>query len=377
MTTRPNDTVVIEADTGAGFDFLVDRATSFEITNDLLQPAQCLVEIGDDGTWNAATDAMRTGNKFAVSVNGQRRLSGRMIAKRMPLSVDTGATAQLTIRTSMADAAYASCSPSINIRKGTLKDALLQAYEPLGLVESDFIFDADLAVDIMTGKGTGARAVSLDDIKEDQAKVSPPESIYAFVERHLNRFHLSHWDAVDGRIVVGAPNDEQAPMYSLRSLTGPAGQFNNVVRAERIEDYEGVPSILGVFGAGGGKSYAKAKVSASETDDALTEAGIYRPVLVIDESVKTQGQAESRVAREMSIRSRQRDAWRLELDGLSHWDGQVAIPWGIDTVADVQCDLASGPASGSYLVTRCTLRGDAESGFTTSLDLVAKGIWRL
>lgn len=377
MTRRPNDEVVIEADSGAGFDFLCDRSTSFEIVNDLLQPAQCLIEIGDDGTWNVATGALAVGGKFKVTINGQLRLKGRMIAPRMPLSADTGATAQMTIRSVMADAAFASCSPTVNVRKGTLRDVLLDAYSPLGLTEADFIFDASTAVDLMTGKGAGSRTVSLDDLKEDQAKVSPPESIYNFVERHLNRHHLSHWDAADGRIVVGAPDDTQAPIYSLRSLQGAAGQWNNIVKAELIYDHEQVPSILGAFGVGGGKGYAKAKVKAVQEDATLTAAGIYRPVLVIDEAIKTQGQAESRIAREMSLRSRQKDAWRIEVDGASYWNGEKLIPWGIDTVADVQCALASGPSSGSYLITRVAIRGDTESGYTTNLDLVAKGIWRL
>ncbi len=374
---RLNDEVVIEADSGAGFDFLCDRSTSFEIVNDLLQPAQCLVEIGDDGTWNASTGALAVGGRFKVSVNGQLRLKGRMIAPRMPLSVDTGATAQITIRSVLADAMYASCSPTVNVRKGTLRDVLLDAYAPLGLTEEDFVFDAATAVDLMTGKGEGSRRVDLDTIKEDQAKVSPPESIYNFVERHLNRHHLSHWDACDGRIVVGAPDDTQTPAYSLRSLTGAAGQWNNIVKAELVLDHEQVPSIIGAFGVGGGKGYAKAKVRAVLEDATLTEAGIYRPVLLIDEGIKTQGQAESRVMREMSIRSRQKDAWRVDVDGASYWNGDRLLPWGIDTVADVQCALASGPSSGSYLVTRVAIRGDADSGYTTSLDLVAKGIWRL
>lgn len=374
---RLNDEVVIESDSGAGFDFSCDRATSFEIVNDLLQPTQCLVEFGDDGTWAKVTDALAIGGKFRVSINGQLRMKGRMISPRMPLSADTGATAQMTIRSVMADAQYASCSPTISIRKGTLRDVVLEAYAPLGLTDADFIFDAATAVDLMTGRGVGSRNVVLDDMKEDQAKVAPPESIYNFVERHLNRHHLSHWDSVDGRIVVGAPDDTQASIYSLRALTGPKAQWNNIVSAERIADYEQVPSILGVFGVGGGKAYAKAKVRAVQEDATLTAAGIYRPVLIIDEGIKTQGQAESRAAREMSVRSRQRDAWRIELDGASYWDGEKSIPWGIDAVADVQCALASGPASGAYLITRCAIRGDADAGYTTTLDLVAKGIWRL
>lgn len=377
MSTRPNDEVVIASADRSGAAFQCDRVTSFEFINDLLQPAQCLVEIGDDGTWKAAADAIRVGGKFVVWVNGRPRMKGRMIAPRMPLSASTGATVQLTIRSVLADASFASCSPTVNIRKGTLKDVLLSAYEPLGLTEADFILDADLAVDLMTGQGKGSRTVVLDDIKEDQAKVAPPETIYNFVERHLSRFHLSHWDAVDGRIVVGAPDDGQSPVYTLQALQPPAGKSNNVIKAERTQDFEQVPTHLAVFGVGGGKEYTKAKVRALERDTTLVDATLHRPVIVIDDAMKTQGQAESRAAREMSLRSRQKDTWRIECDGLSYWNGEERVPWGVDTVADVRCDLIGGPASGPYLVTRCSLRGDADSGYTTNLDLVAKGLWRI
>jgi prophage tail gpP-like protein len=375
MSKRPRDEVTIESVAGEDLSILVDSATRCEITTDLVAPAQALFEMGDDASWLATYDALKTGARFQVRVNGLLRMTGRALTRSLPVSERQGSTIRLTIRTLLADAQYASASPSINVRRSTLRETVLAAYEPLGLTADDFIFDASVAVDLLTGKGGPSRVVDLAEIKEDAAKVHPPETIYAFVERHLNRFHLSHWDAPDGKIVVGAPDDEQEPIYKLQCYRGTAAVANNFLSAERVADFEQVPSILGVFGVGGGKAYAKAKVGASETVSELADT--YRPTLLVDESIKTQAQAEAMARREMSMRRRRSDCWRFSVDGLSHWDGSTATPWAIDTVVDVDVVNADSTAIGPYLIHRVTMRGDPDDGFTTDIEAVAKGIWRL
>lgn len=379
MAKRPDDTVRIESVQGSDFAIVVDRATSFEVTHDLSEPASARFELGDDGSWSALKDALQTGTRFKVVVNDRAWLTGRMLAKQLPISASAGSTIRLSVRTRLADAAFASASPDISVRKASLKEVVLAAYGPLGLTEADFLFSADAARDLLTGKaGRSSAPADLAAIKEDDAKVHPPETIAAFVERHLNRFHLSHWDAPDGRIVIGAPDDTQAPLYVFRCRKGDRGQLNNILDCEKSEDFEEVPTVLGVFGVGGGKQWAKSRVRAVEEDPTLAavDPPLYRPVLIVDEAVKLEAQASARARLEMSMRSRAKDAWRVTLDGLSYWDGKESIPLAIGAIADLQVDT-SGVVSGAYLITRTTLRGDADNGFSAQLDLVAKGIWRL
>jgi len=374
---RPADKVRIAATKGSS-GTIIDAIGQFEIVNSLTEPSQALFEIGSMSSWVKLKESIEIGTRWAVVVNDRARLTGRMISRRLPVTSDAGATVQLTVRTVLADAAFASANPFICLSKCSIKDVILQAYAPLGLGEEDFVFSPRVARDIMTGKGGGGTDVDLEEIKEDAAKVHPPETIYAFVERHLARFHLTHWDAPDGRIVVGAPDSRGQTFYQLR-LRRDNPQANNITSAEKIEDYEQTPSVLCVSGLGGGKDYGKAKVRSAEINTVLNDIDppINRPVFVVDDAVKTQSQADSRARREMLARSRQTDAWTMDVPDLAYWDGSKLIPWGIDTLADVDVEVAGASARGAYLVHKTTMKGSASEGYSTSLEMVARGIWVL
>lgn len=375
--SRSVDTVEITSVSGGNY-IAFDKITQFEITNSLSEPASALIEVGGDSTWEDIFGDIEIGNRWAVYVNGKPRLRGRMLARRLPISADGGATVQLTIRTIMADAMFSSADPNLQVTKGSLKDAVVKAYSFLGLTEEDFVFEADLAVSLMTGGTDAKRKAYIADITEEDAKVHPPETVYAFVERHLNRFHLSHWDGPDGRIVVGAPDAWGTPIYSLRCRRDdPSG--NNVLNAEKVEDFEQMPSVLAVCGVGGGKLAGASKIRAMRTNDILTAVDpvLFRPVIVVDETLKTQSLAEARATKEMTARAKQTDAWTIEVDGLSYWDGSKQIPWSIDTMVDVDIDLAGARAHGAYMLHKVSLRGSATDGYTSSLEMVGHGLWVL
>lgn len=370
---RPVDTVRIEALEGKSFD----RFTSVEIVNDLTAPAEACFEVGDDGTWDELNDVISLGSDFKVFVNDRLRLTGYIQANDVPTDADGGATVRFTVRTKLADAAYASANPKIQLRKSNLGQLVLRAYEPLGLTIRDFIFKADVSRDLMTGRSSrGDKPVDLEALDYEHAKVAPPETIYDFVERHLNRYHLSHWDAPDGRIVIGAPNDAQAPLYHLRLLAGRNGGHNNLLRANRAKDISEAPSVLGAFGTAGTSDFTKQKIGAAVEVPEVVAAGLYRPVLILDEALKNKQQARSRARLEVTKRVKRIDAWELETDGWSYWDGEELVPFGVDTVADVLVDTAGG-AVGPYLVHRVRLRLDPDGGFTSSLSVVRKGLWVL
>jgi prophage tail gpP-like protein len=378
MPSRPPDDVRIESVQGGDFSIVVDRATKYEIVNDLTQPSVARFELGDDGSWSALKDALAVGTRFVIYVNDTPRLTGRMLTKNLPINSQNGATIQAIVRTLLADAVFSSAE-EFTLRRSSLKDAILGAYAPLGLKEKDFVFRANVARDLITGRsGNSSPPVDLEPLKEDDARVHPPESVYAFVERHLSRFHLTHWDAPDGRIVVGAPDDTQRPTYNFRIRWRGQGNANNVIEAEKIEDYEDVPGDLWVYGVGGGHSLMNSTVQFGQIQDTLSAVtpALFRRVSIIDESIRTQAQAEARARKEMSARSRMSDAWRLTVDGLTYWDGSQRIAYAPDTVGDVQIDPFGG-ASGGYLVYRTSLSGDAAGAQTSVLEACAKGVWKL
>lgn len=371
---RPTDRIVIGGERG---DFAA--FTSLEVTNDLTAPAEAAFEVGDDASFRTLESVLGLGSKFLVALNGNTRLTGRVEMQDVPVDAAGGASVRFVVRTKLADAWYASADPSIAVQGASLKDIVLRAYAPHGYIEADFLFRGDVSRDIMTGKSSRRhdKPFALDKLDLQQAKVQPPETVYEFVERHLLRFHMTHWDAPDGRINVGAPNDFQDPLYSFRCLVGPAGRQNNILSAHRTRDISEAPTSISVVGMtrlvdGGTFEKVQHKVNANLVDAAL----FHRPVFIVDPQIANRDQAFSRAMRELVQRSKKLDAWDIGIDGWSYWDGQSATPYGVDTVADVRVDVAGG-ATGPYLVHRVCLRRDPENGDVAQITTVKQGIWRL
>lgn len=379
MKRPARDTVLIESVQGGDFSIVVDRATQYEIVTDLTQPSCARFEMGDTGTWTAIRDALAIGTRFQVSVNDQTRITGRMLTRNLPVSAGAGATVQAVIRTLLADAMFTTVDPGIGVRNATLKDIVLGAFKRMGLTEADFVLRADLARNVLTGRSDPNQpALEIHNLREEEARPQPPESVHAFCERHLSRFSLMMWDAPDGRIVIGRPDDTQSPTYLMTMRRGPAARANNLLSATKTEDYEAVPARLWVYGVGGGKDQSKARVKFALPDDTLEAVTpvLDRRVVIIDEGIRTQAQAEARARKEMLWKSLAKDSWALETDGLSYWSGSRVVPYVIDTVADVNVDVA-GAASGPYLLWQVTLRGSATEGHRTTVTGVRRGVWRL
>lgn len=378
---RRPDLVKIELVKSSGIRGELNNFTSFKLTNDITCPTEAAFEIGDDGTWDKISDFVLPGTQYRVHVNGRLRMTGRVELDDIPLDPASGATVRFTVRTKLADANFASADPRAKVTKTSVKDFILRLYDPLGYKESDFVFDPATARDLMTGvasnnKGSPVK-IDLEDLKLDQAKPNPPETIFGAADRHLRRHGLMHWDSPDGKIVVSAPNDSQDPIYHFAMFRqGKSRYLNNVMRAQRTLDYSTIPGVIGVYGVGGQFGFSKARVSALAEDKDVQAAGFYRPVMIVAEGIKLKGVAERAAARELSARSKGKDAWDLLVDGLSFWDGSRTIPFGIDTVAEVITDVAGGPL-GAYYVYRCILTRDAQNGDTAQLSLLRRGIWKI
>lgn len=373
MTKRSLDTVRAEA-VGVG---VLDRFTSFNLVSDLMAPSEASFEIGDDGTWAPLEKFVAPGTLYRVYVNNALRLTGRVEVNTIPIDLQ-GSVVQFTVRTKLADALYASADPRVKTNGVSIKQFILALFEPLGYAEVDFVFDADVSRNLMTGVSrTSPKApAELEPIKEEQAKVNPPETIWQAADRHLRRHGLMLWDAPDGKIVIGAPDDGQAPLYFFRSMFGTQGNTNNLLSATYVNDVSEAATVLGVFGAGGKAGFQQAKVRGVVEDIALLDAGFYRPVLIINEGIKTKALAQRAALREATNRNKRRGGWDLKVDGLSHWNGNTSIAFGIDTVCDVRTSAVNGP-SGAYLVTRVESVRDPNQGDMTRLLVLKKGLWVL
>jgi prophage tail gpP-like protein len=372
MKRRP-DTVRVEAEGIGAFD----RFTSLAISYDLTAPSEASFEVGDDGSWKELERFVKPGTKYRVYINNALKLTGKAILNDVPID-ERGSVVRFSVRTKLADAMYASADPKTRVSGTSVKDFVLALYAPLGYGPGDFVFDADVSRNLLTGVSrTGAKPPpEFESMIENKAKVQPPEAIYAAADKHLRRFGLMHWDSPDGKIVVGAPDDEQMPLYHFRMVNGPGGYANNLLSAQFVRDWSELPSVLGVFGRLGEGGLSQVPVRHVISDQEVIDAGFYRPVLVIQEGVTSEALAARAAFRERTARNKNRQTWVLTTDGFSYWDKNQIISYGTDTVCEITTTSAASP-NGAYLIHRVAHTRDAERGDVTQLFALARGLWRL
>jgi len=382
MARSPLDIVRINAlgtpENTTLFDFNFSDFTSFVITNSITGPAEARFELGDDSGYPRLQELCGLGAQFVVMVNDRPRITGRVEATSSPCDADKGTVQSFVVRTRMSDAVISSAPQGIRLKNASIKDFVLACYEGIGLTESDFDFQVDVSRDLMTGKDSrGQRpARSLEPLKEESAKVNPPESTYSAVDRHLRRHGMLHWDGPDGRIIVGSPDDQQEPLGALCCYRPPYTQANNLLSIERVQDVSQAPTILGVFGISAGKDFSKTRLWAQLQNDDLIRRGFRRAVVINDEALRTIPLTESRARRELATRNRGLDRIIVTVDGLSYNEGVELFPWAPDTVFDVTASHLGG-SIGNYYVEDVELRRSADAGDVSQIVLVKQGVWVL
>lgn len=387
MNVSPFDVVEVEAygtprgraNLAASLDFNFRDWTAFSLTNSIMAPAEAAFELGDDTGWERMAELVGLGAEFRVFVDDRLRITGRVEQLTSTSDAAQSATQRFCIRTKLSDAIVHTAPSNVRLKSQSIKQFVLAVYGELGFTERDFDFRGDVSRDIMTGKSSrgGKPLVALEALKDDDAKVQPPESVFSAADRLLRRHGFMHWDGPDGKIVVAAPDDQQESMGVLWSLRSPGdAQFNNIVSIERTQDVSQAATELGVFGTGGKAGVARAKVSAVLRNEDLIKRGFHRRVAFVDEAMHTRSLALRRASREMSQKRRDLDRLSITADGLSYRDGQNRIPWAPDTTVDVLAE-ALGGALGIFYVEAVSMSRSASGGDSSQLSLVRQGVWQL
>ncbi len=349
-----------------------------EIVTDLHGPATLTLQVGDEGSWRDLSRIFYPGEKCRLFCNGRVLFTGRWETNRVTTNPVNGSVGTMVARTKMSDARYTSADISTKVTGVSIKQFLVTLFAPLGYVESDFIFDAAADRDLVTGvRGTERAPVDLEPLQEQKAKIQPGEEIFAAASRHLKRHHLTLWDSADGGIVIGAPNANQRPLYHLRCKRD--GRGNNITSAVRIRDWSEVAQRVEVYGTTSDDSDEAIPIRGAATDsdvDAVfRKSGHFARKLVIPlDGTKTLAKAEAQAKRELASRAKEKDAWSIELDAWSYWDGHKLIPYVLNTTADVEVDTIGSEGTGRYLIHRIVRNIDTNSGATCTLELVAPDV---
>lgn len=382
MSRSPRDIVKVNAigtpSNTTLFDFNFQDWTSFSVKSSIVSPAEASFELGDETGWDRINTLCGLGAEFCVVVNDRPRLLGRVEARSSPCDATQGTIQSFVVRTKMSDAVISSAPQGIRLKGASIKDFVLACYEGIGLDEGDFDFQVDVSRDLMTGKDSrGQRPPRpLEPIKEEAAKVNPPESIFTAVDRHLRRHGYLHWDGPDGRIIVGAPDDQQEAMGMLCLYRPPYAQMNNLLSCELVNDVSQAPTTLGVFGVSAGADFSKTKLASVQINQDLIDRGFRRTVVINDEAMRTATLAEGRARREFATRNRGLDRLSVTVDGLAYCEGSFLYPWSPDTVFDCVVTHLGG-ALGNYYVEEVELTRNASQGDVSRITMVKQGVWVL
>lgn len=372
MAQRPAEVISIECERGS-----FDRFRKIEVSTDIFGEASCTFEVADDRAWRPLYPLLAHGKPFSVYAAGGLVFTGRVDDQELPTSIDDGTTIQVVLRTRLADARMGSANPSVRVSNTSIRDFVVALYARHKFTLRDFLFTPDTDRDLVTGRKLGlAPPVDLEPFKADAAKVLPTETTFDAAKRHLERHHLLQWDAATGLICVGLPNDTQRPLYRFVQRGGVC----NFREGRPVRDWSEVPSSLHVLGGGVGKATLRAPFVGLASDvDLLAVSALgpnfLRGVFIEANGVKDLKRAQAQARRELMVRSRRKVAWEITLDDWSYWTGSYAIPYAINTVADLDIETHVGtPLNGPMLVTGCKKTLDAESGARTVLTLLGQGL---
>ncbi len=373
--SRPRDDIRVVTEDGT-----FDRFKSLEVSQDFNEVGSCTLSFGDDGSLPSVLRMIKPGRSVAVSCNGYRIFTGRFEAHGEPLDAGSGMQVQCVARTKLSDARVSGANPGLLFRNTTLKAFLLKLFEPLGYAEKDFQFSAAAARNLQTGRATGApKPVDLDKPKFDQLKVQPPETVWECASRVLKWHHLMIWDAGDGRIIVGRPDDTQAPTYRFLCRRYPNADANNVLSIRPAVDWSEVVGEVHVHANTYGRDIRRSPIQGVSVDldlaaEAARSGNFSRIIYIPSDGARTKGYAQAQSRREMAARQKTKATWEVDADGWSQWQGNGLVNFTINTVADIQSDVHEG-LGGPFLVQRIARRLDVDKGPTTLLGCVGKGIY--
>lgn len=213
-------------------------------------------------------------------------------------------------------------------------------------------------------------AAEVEDIRVQEAKPRPGESVWSFLDRHARRLGIMMWMSPDGKLMLSEPNYNTGPLYTfVRRYQNDNQQPNNISRGGRITDWESRYGSVKVIGRGGGNDAARARIKAVTIDP---EFPFVKELVVHDPTIRTTADATRRGARELSGRAMDSD--RLEFEVPGHGQTTNGRPgdflFSVDTTARV-IDEVTGANGDWYLYGRSFVRDAA--GTRTIVRLMPLG----
>lgn len=388
----------------------ITRWTSYSFSSNYLTPADgWSFTIGDGELDDAQKEALRVGSRVRLYVDNYALGDG--IIDRIEINADRsrGITYGIHGRDRLGLVVDSVADPRLQFKTGTtLAEFLKTTLSPYGWSEdTDFTMDASANRDAKTGGVRGAplpkrksKTGKLSQFQIYQLKPHNHEGLFRFIMRTVERFGLYVQVSADGNtIIVAAPDFEQEPKYQLVRDYGRT----NILSGSVVYDATDQPSVIIVdgfsntpeFGRGRLKAYcvnpffgvdadgkmlaSVAKILEPYSDAVEVKFANFpyrrraplttpKPMFLHDEESKTQDQLNWFVKRTMSELLKKSLVCHYEVEGHGQMRDGVFIPWDVDTVVDVQDEVA-GVIERMYVLGR-TFEKSRQGGTTTKLELI-------
>lgn len=365
-----------------------------------------------DGDLNASErEALVIGSRVRLFVQNVTLAEGYIDTIEIGAARGSGVTYQIHGRNRLGMAVDSIADPTLQIKEGsTLLDFLKAVFGPFGWAgDEDFEVDnranRDAKTSIrgtpLTKGGKKKPPKPLKDFVLHQLKPHAHEGVYAFATRVTQRHGLWIWTSADGdKLIVAQPDFYQEPIYKLRrTFDGTTNVLDGTVTFDIVDQ----PSVIFADGYSGGGEYGMGRVKAfcvnpyfGHDTEGFVLPGVQelisknpdsqqlvmttqpfkrrridlpvRPLYLHDEESHTHEQLNNFVRREMSLLLRKSLVAHYTVEGHGQDIEGRYVAWDIDTVVDVQDDVA-GVNERMYVIGR-SLEKSRGGGTRTQLELV-------
>lgn len=215
-------------------------------------------------------------------------------------------------------------------------------------------------------KGNGISPAQIAQLKVKQAAAQAGETVWDFLDRHARRMGVLMRMGPDGTLVLTGIDYGQPALYSLvRRIED--GRSNNIISGGERYDTARLYSQVRVVGKAKGPGTSRSAIDVT-VDDFNEDALPHEKVLLVhDDTVRTQAQAEARAYRELARSKQGARLYTYTVHGLGQ-NGNVYAP---DTVCSVWDEVA-GVKKDLYVIGR-TFNRTVQSATTTTLRMVPLG----
>lgn len=194
------------------------------------------------------------------------------------------------------------------------------------------------------GAANGLTASDIERVRLSDARPQAGETVWAFLERHAERFGLMIWFDPRGRLVISSPDYSTEPSHRLvRRLRPDPSDPNNIESGDRTQNYGDRYSECTVYGRTHGRDATRARVSAKATDESMP---FYRPLVVHDNGARTEEECLRVAKRSLAEHTQDADIGNAQVTGHG---GETLF--AIDSVIEVH-DEVTGVFDNRYCVAR-------------------------